>query len=96
MNKYSESLIELMAEAMENEFRLPSIQFGGISKVIYDGYLSESYVNSQIEVVLMNTGKYDIPYIEFKTQCWWLHCGFLVCLTDAQIEEFKQKYSYES
>ena len=96
MNKYSESLIELMAEAMESEFKLPSIQFGSISKVIYDGGFSESYVDDHIELLLMNTAKYDITYKEFKAQCWWMHCSILVCLTDAQIEEFKQKYSYES
>jgi hypothetical protein len=87
MNKYSESLIELMAEAMVNEFKLSYVQFGDVSQIIFDGLISHAYQDALTEAVL-STEDYELN----KTPLWWMHCSILVTLTDARIESFKNNF----
>ncbi len=84
MNKYSESIIELMARAMEDEFKIPSVQFRDVAEIINDGNTMYVYQDDLTEAV-MSTDNYELN----KAPLWWMHCSILVSLTDEQIESFK-------
>jgi outer membrane lipoprotein-sorting protein len=87
MNKYSESLIELMAKAMEDEFKISSVQFGDVAEIINDGNTMHVYQDDLTEAV-RSTDDYELN----KAPLWWLHCSILVSLTDEQIETFKASF----